>query len=125
MLCVGVTNTWQHAGHLKKYSSARSCTVRIDQGRAACLESVGTKEFLNEPLVSAGRQIREQVCIVSSAGHRLCMKANTKFLQASFDVVEEALGPRIPEENLMWGCDLLSDTMGEYIAPENIECLLY
>lgn len=70
-----------------------SCTVRIDQGRAVCLESAGTKEFLNEPLVSAGYQIREQVCIVSSAGPRLCMEANTKFLQASFDVVEEALGP--------------------------------
>lgn len=41
-----------------------------------CLVSVGTKESLNEALASAGHQIREQVCIVSSAGPRLCMKAN-------------------------------------------------
>lgn len=101
-----------------------SCIARTEQGRAACLVSVGTKEVLNEALASAGHQIREQVCIVSSAGPRLCMKANTKFLQASFDVVEEALGPQFLEENLTRGCDLGAGTVDKYIAPENIECLL-
>lgn len=37
-----------------------------------------TKAFLNKALASTGNQIREQVCIESSARPVQCMKANTE-----------------------------------------------
>ena len=55
-----------------------SCIARIGLCRAVCYVSVRTKEFLNKALASTANQIREQVCIESSARPVQCMKANTE-----------------------------------------------
>ena len=55
-----------------------SCVARNGQCRAVRYVSVRTKAFLNKALASTDNQIREQVCIESSARPVQCMKANTE-----------------------------------------------